>query len=106
MCNVYRLKIGFLSTTRRITDRVFDISLSITLVGFLFNFYGWALVTLRLIGLLGLLWSLMSYAMQWIYGNDRFKWWIHVLAVVVMIVAILILLVVFNEDITNLADEV
>ena len=96
------MKVGFLSTTRRAVDRVFDISLTLTLVGLLLNSPGWVLVAVRTVGLLGLLWSGMSYAMQWIYGRDKFKWWIHLLAFFVFVLGFCILSVVFNDDIQKL----
>ena len=99
------LRIGFLSTTRRTVDRVFDISLSLTLVGFLLSFYDWALVSLRLVALTALSWALMSYAMQWIYGSStkedpvRFRWYIHLLGLIVAIVIFSLFSVIFQEDI-------
>ena len=83
---------------------MFDVSLTLALVGFLLSFYSWALVTIRVVALMGLLWAVMSYAMQWIYGNNKFKWWVHLLGMFIAVIAFLILSVVFNEDIKVLGE--
>lgn len=93
------MKIGFLSTRRQLTNRVFDVSLTLTLVGFLLSFYGWALVQIRLLGLLGLTWAVMSYAMQWKFGQQPFRWWVHLIGFVVIAVVFCLLMVVFHTDI-------
>lgn len=95
------MKLGFLSTRRDITIRVFDSALTLTLVGFLMSFYGWALVQIRLVGLMGLFWAGTSYGMQRVYGHGGFKWWVHVLGAVLFLVMFAILSVIFQDGVFN-----
>ena len=99
------MRIGFLSTRRSLTNRVFDVSLTLTLVGFLLSFYGWTLVQVRVFGLLGLTWAVMSYAMQRIFGQQKFPWWVHLLGLVAVAVVFCVLMVVFNADIMVLEEK-
>ena len=101
------MKFGFLSTSRRLTDRVFNITFTLTAVGFLLNLHDWELVILRLVGITGLAWALSSDVMQRIYGTKedhavRFKWWVHLLGLIVVITTFCFLSVIFNEDIQYL----
>lgn len=102
------MRIGFLSTSRATTNRVFDISLALTLVGFFIVVEDWAMVSLRLLAISGLTWAIMSYTMQWIYGysDDKqsveFHWHIHVIGVVVVIAIFAFFCLIYEDHLVLL----
>lgn len=85
------MKFRFLSDKENLQQRVFDIGLTLTLVGFLLNLQGLILVNLRLLGILLVVWVGVSKAVRWAWKDEVISVWIHVGAMIVHIILFIFL---------------